>query len=367
MTEWLINYSGGFVRRGLPGTLIGMLAECTGLRANLIVIITSLACYLVLTAWLLRRACVSFHPGLILSCMVMGIPAYQDSIIRKDCLGLLLLLACILLGGSRGPRSLRVVGLNLIASAAILCHETFAFYGLAAYVFFRDPAMGKPWLAQAAERAVTLIPAGLCFLLTTIYHGTPAHAVAIHNSWITLWDSISPGNPGHSEPQAAIAALGWTTQKGMSLSLHMLTSGSYQPIAWAMVFVISFLLIIMFTGHGLDQKSQEKARIRFVSILVSQLVFISPLFILGVDYGRWLFLCVASSMMFHVLNRRAPNVVESIAFRLFTGPRVAALMKRMPAREWYLLVFGVPVCWNLLAFLSASPIGRHLEMILSWL
>ena len=56
MTEWLINYSGGFVRRGLPGTLIGTLSEATGLRANLIVIITSLACYLTLAAWLLRRA-----------------------------------------------------------------------------------------------------------------------------------------------------------------------------------------------------------------------------------------------------------------------------------------------------------------------
>jgi hypothetical protein len=369
MTEWLINYSGGFVRRGLPGTLVGMLAEATGLRANLIVIIASLACYLTLAVWLLRCATASFPPALILSCVVMGIPAYQDSLVRKDCLGLLFLLACVSLGGWRGPKLHVIGGLNLIAAAAILSHETFAFYGLAAYVFLRDPSGREPWLAQVAGRAATLIPAGLCFLLTVIHHGTPAHAVAVNSSWIPLWDAIDPANPGHSEPAAAIAALGWTTAEGLSLSLHMLTSGFYQPLAWAMVFLVSFLLLVLFAGRGSDQTAREtmQVRIRFVAILLCQLAFISPLFLLGVDYGRWLFLWVVSSMILHVAGRRAPAFAEAGLGWLFTRPRIAGLMERFQAREWYLLVFGVPVCWNLRNFLTASPAGRHLEIILSWL
>lgn len=278
MTEWLINYSGGFVRRGLPVTLVGMLVDATGLRANLIVVIASLACYLALAVWLLRHTTAYFPPALILSCVVMGIPAYQDSIVRKDCLGLLFFLACVSLGGWRGPKLLVIGGLNLIAAAAILSHETFAFYGLAAYVFLRDPAGREPWLAQVAGRAATLIPAGLCFLLTVIYHGTPAHAVAVNNSWRPLWDTIDPANPGHGEPAAAIAALGWTTAEGLSLSLYMLTSGFYQPLAWAMVFLISFLLLVLSAGRGSDQQAQEQIRIRFVAILLCQLAFISPLF-----------------------------------------------------------------------------------------
>ena len=369
MTEWLINYSGGFVRRGLPGTLIGILSETTGLRANLIVIITSIACYLTLAAWLLRRATAYCPPALILSCVVMGIPAYQDSLVRKDCLGLLFLLACVSLGGWRGPKLLVIGGLNLIAAAALLCHETFAFYGLAAYVFLRDPSGREPWLAQVVGRAASLIPAGLCFLLTVIYHGTPAQAVAVNNSWIPLWDAINPANSGHSEPAATIAALAWTTTEGLSLSLHMLTSGFYQPLAWAVVFLISFLLLVLFAGRGSGQAPGEtmQVRIRFVAILLCQLAFISPLFLLGVDYGRWLFFWVVSSMILHVAGRRAPAFAEVGVGWLFTRPRIAWLLRRFPAREWYLLVFGVPVCWNLRNFLAASPAGRHLEIILSWL
>lgn len=367
MTEWLINYSGGFVRRGLPGTLVGMLAESTGLRANLIVIIASLACYLALAVWLLRHTTAYFPAALILSCVVMGIPAYQDSIVRKDCLGLLFLLACVSLGGWRGPKLLVIGGLNLIAAAAILSHETFAFYGLAAYLFLRDTSGRETWLPQVAGRAATLIPAGLCFLLTVIHHGSPAHAVAVNDSWRPLWDAIDPANPGHSEPAAAIAALGWTTAEGLSLSLFMLTSGFYQPFAWAMVFLVSFLLLVLFAGRGSDQRSQEQIRIRFVAILLCQLAFISPLFILGVDYGRWLFLWVVSSMILHTAGRRAPDFAEAIVAGFFTRPRIAGLMDRIPAKEWYLLVFGVPVCWNLRNFLAASPAGRHLEIILSWL
>lgn len=369
MTEWLINYSGGFVRRGLPGTLIGLLAESTGIRANVVVIITSLACYITLMVWLLRRATASFPPVLILSCIVMGFPAYQDSIIRKDCLGLLFLLACVLLGGWRGPKILVICGLNLIASVAILCHETFTFYGLAAYAFLRAPSEGELWLAGLGKRAAALLPAGLCFLLTVIHHGTPEHAVAVNNSWIPLWDAIDPTNPGHSEPAASIAALGWTTAKGLSLSLHLLTSGYYQPLAWAMVFLVSFLLLVLFVGRGSDQQAREQMliRIRFVAILLCQLVIISPLFFLGYDYGRWLFLWVVSSMIFHINARRAPDFVEAMVDWFFTRVPTAGLIGRMQAREWYLLVFGVPVCWNLREFLVASPAGRYLEIILSWL
>ena len=90
-------------------------------------------------------------------------------------------------------------------------------------------------------------------------------------------------------------------------------------------------------------------------------------FLLGVDYGRWLFFWVASSMILHVAGRRAPAFAEAGVGWLFTQPRIAELLRRFPAREWYLLVFGVPVCWNLRNFLAASPAGRHLEIILSWL
>lgn len=368
LSEWLINYSGGFVRRGLPGTLIGMVSSMTRIQANHLVIFAGLLFYLLLAAWLIRRATATFPVVLILSCIVMGFPAYQNAIIRKDCLGLLLLLGCLVVDRRRLPRAATLVWLNLLAGIAILCHESFVFYALAAFILLRGKDQTSLTSIELVRRCLSLLPAGSCFLLTVIYHGSPELAITINNSWMPLWQVIDPVNPALSQPAAAIEALGWTSEQGLSLSLYMLSSGFYQPMAWAMVFTISFMLVVLFTDRDSDRDGQVvmETRIRVAAILLAQWILISPLFLLGVDYGRWLFLWVVSSMMLYIFDRRAPRWLESMVSRVFAITRVPALIGRIPPRDWYLLFFGVPVCWNLHNFLVSSPVSRHLELILSW-
>jgi hypothetical protein len=304
-----------------------------------------------------------------MSCIVMGIPAYQNSIVRKDCLGLLFLLGCLAVNRSRLSWPLVIAVLNLLSCLAILCHETYIFYAFFSFVLFRG-LDGKPLTAiEFFRRTLALMPAGACFVLTAIYHGSTEHALAVNDSWMHLWRITDPGNPAIAAPAAAIEALGWTTEQGLSLSLYLLTSGWYQPTAWAMVFTISFALILLFTDRNADRKGKPamEIRIRVTAILLAQLLFISPLFVLGVDYGRWLFLWAASSMMFHTFGHRAPAWLESGVASFFEIARIPALITRIPAKDWYLLFFGVPVCWNLQNFLVAAPISRHFEFIRSWL
>lgn len=357
MTEWLINYSGGFVRRGLPGSLIGFFADVTGAQANHLVIAFSFLCYLTLVFWFLRRASGSFPVILILSSMIMGFPAYQDSIVRKDCLGLLLLIACHGVQQSNLPKMAVMLIMNLLAGFAILSHETFAFYALAAMVLLA-PGDGDVKFADGLmRRGLGLLPAVGCFLLMLVYHGTPEQAEAVNDSWRSLWLSISPTGSGMERPAAAMEALGWTTEKGLSLSIYMLTSGIYQPLAWAMVLAVTFGLLIRFTPMAIRSK--------VVSLLIVQLVFISPLFLLGVDYGRWIFLWIASTMIFFIGKRSAPLWLELRVERFFTNARVVRILGYVEAKDWFLLLFGIPVCWNLLNFLTASPLGRCLQLI--WL
>ncbi|MDP3849563.1 MAG: hypothetical protein Q8Q59_03595 [Luteolibacter sp.] len=369
ITEWLINYAGGFVRRGLPGTLIGMVSNATGIQANHLAIISGLVCYLLLVVWLLLRATPIFPAVLILSCVAMGIPAYQDSIVRKDCLGLLFLLGCLAVDRGRLPGPLRLLILNLLVGTAILCHESFVFHAVAGFLLLGSRDQASMAGMNFPRRMLALLPAGICFLLTVIHHGSPEQAAAINDSWMPLWRTIEPGNPALATPDAAIEALGWTSEQGLSLSLYMLTTGWYQPTAWAMVFGITFVLVVLFTDRSSDREGQAamQSRIQVTALLLAQLLFISPLFLLGVDYGRWLFLWVVSSMMLHTFGRRAPARVETWVARAFTIARVPELIARVPARDWYLLCFGVPVCWNLHDFLVASPLSRHFEIIRSWL
>jgi hypothetical protein len=361
LTEWLIDYSGGFVRRGLTGSLIRIISETTGMLANRVAILWSTICYLILAIWFLRRSTGTFPVILILSCVVIGFPAYQDCIPRKDCLGLLLLLGCLRVENSRMARPLAFAVINLLAGTAILCHEAFLFYSLPALVLFTRRE-GPPFSAlQFFRRSLALLPAAVCFVIASIHHGTPAIAEAVNDSWLPLWRVIDPTNANLETPSAAIEALGWTSGQGLSIAGHMLTSGFYQPAAWAMVFVVSFALMVLFTDR--DASPSLEIKIRVAAILLAQLAFISPLFLLGFDYGRWLFLWVASSIMLHTLHRRAPRWLESAVAGIFEKAKVERIIAWLPAKDWYLLCFGVPVCWNIHNFLAASPLVRHLQFL----
>ncbi len=367
MTDWLTNYAGGFVRRGLPGAVIGMLSDLTGLPANHLAIWFSLICYLLLIGWFLKSSTRTFPAILILSCIVMGFPAYQDTIIRKDCLGLLLLLGCIKATDARVPRPTAMVLVNVIAAVAILCHEAFVFYALPALVVFSRVDARSTTLRDLFRRSLALLPAVAVFLLTARYHGTPELATAVHESWLPLWRDIEPA-AREMAPGASIRALGWSSGEGLYLSWFMLTSGFYQPAAWTLVFMVSLLLVVRFTARDeeADATSRTATRVRITALLAAQLVFISPLFLLGVDWGRWLFFWVASAMMLHTLGRRAPTWLEVGIAGLFRRAQLGIIFERLPAKDWYLLFFGVPVCWSLQAFMMANPVLRHLEIIRNW-
>lgn len=361
MSEWLINYAGGFVRRGLAGELIFQTSAATGWPANLLVVATSFACYLILLVWLLRKATYIFPPILILSCVVMGIPGYQESIVRKDCLGLLIMLALFRTVDSKIPAIARFITINLLAAVAIFIHEAFFFYALPAWVLFRKDNDSRPFLKAAATRAAWVLPAAVCFGLSAVFHGNPATSRAVNESLIPLWRMIDPHVTSPDIPMVAIEALGWTSSQGLSLALGMLTSGIYQPAAWACVYAISFGLVVLFTGKGtIGTETAFAAKCRFAAIALTQLACISPLFILGFDYGRWLFFWITSSMMLHTLGYAPPCRIEHPLKRVSSNLHLPTFFTRTPAKDWYLLLFGVPVCWNAMGFLTASPLGRHL-------
>ncbi len=359
MTECLINYAGGFVRRGLFGEIISRASGMSGIAANLLVIGTTLAAFVLLTAWFLRRASAVHPPALLISCVVMGIPAYQDSIVRKDCLGLLALLGCLRLMRSGLPRPLAITGVNLLAGSAMLCHEAFAFYGLAPLAFLRhrdDPDSG--WKAFLL-RCLALCPSAGCFCLAALSHGSPQVAQAVNDSWMPLWQSLPTGETPVTEPAAAIGAIGWTVDEGLGPGLNLLTSGLYQPTVWAALFAISFALLTWCVRETDDWNS---ARTGIASLLLVQLVFIAPLFVLGHDYGRWLFFWSASAIMLRTCGWTAPAFIVGRASGLMKRWRAAMPLHRHGAAEWVLLAFGIPVCWNLAAFTIASPLARLISV-----
>ena len=56
LSEWLINYAGGFVRRGLLGSLVWWISHWTGLPANLLAIGIAVVGFVWLLRWMWAHA-----------------------------------------------------------------------------------------------------------------------------------------------------------------------------------------------------------------------------------------------------------------------------------------------------------------------
>jgi hypothetical protein len=149
----------------------------------------------------------------------------------------------------------------------------------------------------------------------------------------------------------------------------MWATGLYQPTAWLLVFAASFALVVRFAGRDAAPGGPDagQVRVQVAALLAVQLACIAPLFVLGVDYGRWLFLWLAGSVMLHSAGRAAPGWAEAAVARAFAVFRLDRLLPRVPAPDWVFLFFGAPVCWSLQGFLLASPAGRWLHLLRSWL
>lgn len=351
MGDWLIHYGDGFVRRGLLGTVFRALGEASGLPANVLVIGFSLATFLLLGALLLWRGRGWFAPGMLLSCVVLGFPAYQDGIVRKDCLELLLFWGCFTWFDRFDEGLTRWTGLNLLVCCALLIHEGFGFFALPALVLL--DSSGKQCWKSIAGRALALSPAWITFALTIVFHGSKGTAQAIHDSWLPLWREIEGPGADLAEPSSAIAAVGWEMEEGVGLVKGIWSAGLYQPLAWGMVFGVSLLLVVAFT------RQVPGGRNRMLGLLVFQLMCISPLFVLGIDYGRWLFLWVVSSMILCIHGRRLPKDLEEKSNRVLESPVVGPGLPRLGQHEWVFLFFGVPVLWNLRNFLTAGPVPHY--------
>ena len=136
--DWLISYAGGFVRRGLPGSVLHMLASTWQLNPILLISMLSVGSYVVLLAlvwWFCRN---KFDASILLSPIFLLAPVIGGYLLRKDVFlvalyGLSLLTLQSYQRVSRA-RHVFLVPLNLLSMLAIFSHESYGFWGLPSLV-----------------------------------------------------------------------------------------------------------------------------------------------------------------------------------------------------------------------------------------
>ena len=362
--EWLINYHGGFNRRGLFGSLIYAISSSTQINPIFFIHLFSSISY-ILFLNLIMKCRFHFSKTFLLSPLVALSPVLGQFFIRKDIFEIVSYGLCtIIITNTNRIHSFFLI--NIISIIAILNHESYIFVAIPSLIILLFLINLK---SDTKEKKLTIIAKSIMFIIPSLivgilvfyFKGNESTAIAIHNSWQKL-SNILPkdGKLFEYKPTGAINAIGKDINDAKEL-LMLATFGDfsfdkliYTPAAWLLTIFISAQI---FVGNGYYHTRKLKA-----NILLIQFTFVSPLFFLGWDYGRWIFLWISSSIFFtqsifkiikdeDILREKFEKISPSFLLRRMNGIKVEL------NTEWVYLVISIPACcWTLKQFLFTTPI-----------
>ena len=289
--EWLINYQGGFVRRGLLGEVIFLISDFFSITPIYIIWIICLSSYLFLIKLSFGMVKNLVSTSFLLSPAIFLSPIIGNFLVRKDIL-LLLLFVCNLRIIKANKSNIFFI--NLINIFAILIHESFFIYALPIQFFLKLNKNTFSSNKNLFKNILLFLPSIIVFLLCFIFKGSDYQASLINNSWIDKsflfpFDDFINGNPS-----GAIDAIGWgfnDVVNLLSLSLRDFKGFLWVPIAWGLTILI---IGSIFLG---DNKSKD-AKLKLF-ILSFQFFPLILLCLLGWDYGRWIFIWITSSIFIY--------------------------------------------------------------------
>jgi hypothetical protein len=256
---------------------------------------------------------------------------------------------------------------NIFSIIAILSHEAYGFWALPSLLIIlchRGSDCRELNRNRLFKGVLAILPAIAAFFLCLIFKGSALEASLIHSSWQGL-DGFIPGHGVLSSPipRGAIAAIGWTTKQGLGLSLATLNDVTYIlwiPAVWMLTIYAS---INLFIGKSNDHLSDQRR-----AVVLFQFLMVSPLFLLGVDYGRWIFLWLSSSaLLYGLLSSACNGTFKNLP--LLSSVTGVSLQQLAPGVELkgrsrlILLFLGIPYgAWSLKGFLLSTPIGYFLSI-----
>jgi hypothetical protein len=300
MSEWLINYEGGFVRRGLVGELILKLGSVFPIPNSIYAIVFwAFAAYVALFILIYLKARVRDWSALAVAILLQGGTYHMGSgdifYIRKE--GIFLVFFAILCliylkiqvsALERRPAwiGLLVILLLLISPLMMLMHEAYLFMGFpAAFLLLWIVRKENPDLAYLKKvLPLFAIEVTGLFIVCSMFHGNALQSQAI-------WDSLPFQDRLFLSPTAPYTPLGPIDSVAWSLSQHLATI--YGIFSTGGVF----LWIFFISGNGLAllyvlarvENTQATASVtQLTRLALIGLLSSCAMFFIASDWGRWL-------------------------------------------------------------------------------
>ncbi len=332
--DWLVNYEGGFVRRGLPGEAILEVAHGLHLSPILLGSLLPLLFYVLLyiVVWqLYRRSSGELWTfAALVSPATLAFPILDPTgAFRKELILLLALGALLLWLAARPPRDVALVAyLTVVGPLAILSHE-----GLLPFLVY---LVGGVWIGVGSLRRTVkiitlplLVTAGT--LLLVLHHrGTLQEEQ-------TICSSLGAAPPLVCSGSIAYLANGTDVARADVLrNIHAYHYLFYYPL-------LALLALVPLAGMGYkmsrDRRFAPSVRIATGTAIVA-LVASLPLFLYAMDWGRWIYIHIVSLfllLLFIDIRQQAALPVP-----------IALPMMRKHQPRWVmaaLLLYAT--CWNI--------------------
>ncbi len=362
-TEWLINYQGGFLRRGLPGALLFLLMSVLQMSPVVLTLLLSTGLFLIL-CWYLFSSLGGVAPRwLLLTAPLLGYPVFVDYIIgRKDVFLILLLALCLHLVARGVDQWWRPLVVALIMTVAVLSHESMAFIGLPALmamiVLKALTDCRGPWIAivlKESRQWVWLVVPIMAIGISLQRKGTLAQGQHIIDS---LRFSLPPAARYFGEP-GAIDWIGRPVELYVSEARDALGRLHFGVPTWLYLLVIAGSGIV-FVASVLAWRDDDVG-VFFVMACLFQLAALMPLFYLAKDHGRWISISLLTAF---IVTIESTSSMRSFCSSRLLRP-VASFLHAVPRTlsPIGLAFWGVPIgISSLHQVIYSAPAGSLLKV-----
>lgn len=364
ISDWLINYSNGFIRRGLIGTLLlrfyNLFPHPISITISIISILSFLG-LLILILKVFREEKLSY--ALLPTTLFFGILIFHENLgfVRRDYISLILCYFIFYFYTKSHIHGLKrhwgyVLSFYAFSALTLLMHEAAFFYTfpiIFLHYFISKYNISRKIFSSLKSTFLFSIPISAVFIPVILFHGDANSTRVIWESWLPLFQEFPRGNPESPLYVGGIESLSWGTLSTFKLHLTKVYNYKYFGIlpSFFVVIPVFFTVYYLFTNFNAItlrknfQYSFNKATLS--DILILQFIFMLPLFtILSCDLGRTIpYWTISSLFAYHFFFRDKSlsllpllNTLSSKTQKLFSRNRI------LSSPYFYLLcVFCIPI------------------------
>lgn len=380
VSEWLINYQGGFVRRGLAGEILYRLYQIHPYPVPYLIIGISLVCLVGLTVLciiLFRR--MNWPIWLLLFPMFLYYRLYGlemgilDS--RRDCLMLLLSFG-LFLQYKRYLLGERIIYVWLLSIFILLLHEGMLF-PIFPFLILHSFVVNHISIIDGIKKVVLLWwPVAVSFAVIIVWHGDEFTPVFIWQSWMPCFQTFSFAD-GLPKLGVAVECLAYSATYNQHLAFDTTWSSYFCgniPI-WPFNIYLLMALYYLYTRMDTIRRnglSLNKNRVQISNIFLIQLFFVLPMlgFIANDWYRTVPYCCITSCFLCYLFPERVsvPQFVDN--FSVYLQSKIESISFLCSPWTYYIILISLPLCLynarpgGMFPFIPIDIKSRLLEMII---